>query len=100
MKKMSEVFKLPSNVLVNLDNELHDDRGRLLAEFSSRQYAKAASHAINHVDALADALELIVNDYNSYRAVNEIDMTDDHCAKLHQKMINADKALAAYRGDK
>lgn len=90
MKLMSDIFALPLSGLdvgptMNCTSIGDDD---------------AIAHAINHIDALADALESLLTDYNQYRAVNEIDMTDDHSAKLHLKMMNADQVLKSYRGEK
>jgi hypothetical protein len=51
-------------------------------------------------DSLADALESLTSDYVSYRAVNGIDLTDDHSAALDVKMNLAIAALAAYWGEK
>ena len=87
MKRMSEVFDLP----------LHELDIAYCVNTSSEADALAA-RAINHVDALADAFESLVTDYNQYCAVNGIDITDDHCANLHEKMVDA--LLAAYRGEK
>ena len=91
MKKMSDVFELP------LD-------GRrlplIIAEDTTREEDLAIAHAINHVDALAGALDALVSDYNQYREINGIDLTDDHCAKLDVKMATAEAALSAYRGEK
>lgn len=94
MKKMSEVFELPIN------HEYLEVYGPERAGITYAEAEKHAAHAINHVDALAEALEAIVSDYNQYRAVNGIDLTDDHCAKLDVKMATAEAALAAYRGEK
>lgn len=99
MKKMSEVFELPIKTPTwSVDNVL-DASGKSVASFKRGDYAESAAHAINHADALADALESIVSDYNQYRAVNGIDLTNDHCAKLDVKMAAAEAALAAYRGE-
>ncbi len=61
MKKMSEIFDLPVNVPVGNDDGLHDDCGGLIAEFPSRIAAKHTAHAINHVDALANALDELLS---------------------------------------
>lgn len=83
MKKMSEIFNgKPCGFSVRMTDE----------------QVSAGQHCINHADALADALESIVSDYNQYRAVNGIDLTDDHCAKLDVEMEAAEAALVAYRG--
>jgi hypothetical protein len=89
MKRMNEVFELPVS-----GEEMQDH----VAFRTFGDEDDAIAHAINNVDKLADALEALVSDYNQYRAVNEIDMTDDHSAKLHEKMATAEQALAAYRG--
>lgn len=95
MKRMSDVFELPLDCDyfavdgyqpikdLSIDNQLEAD--------------KYAANAINHVDSLADALEALTSDYVSYRAINDIDLTDDHSAKLDAKMNAAIAALAAYR---
>ncbi len=76
MRRMSDVFGLPVTAtnLVHVANEttLDDD--------------KAVIHAINHVDALADALELLLSD----KAIFKIDN------KNHAQAVSA---LVDYRGD-
>lgn len=51
MKKMSEVFELPIN------HEFLEVYGPERAGVPYAEAEKHAAHAINHVDALADALE-------------------------------------------
>lgn len=88
-KRTNECFRLPVNVPVNADNELHDDRGSLLAEFTSRSRAKSAAHAINHADALADALGALLY------AVTRADKNG-----LNDQVVSAAKVFNAYRGAK
>jgi len=77
MKRMSDVFELPITAtnLIHVANEtaLEDD--------------KAIIHAINHFDALADALESLTSDIES----NNNPRYSYECAIA---------ALAAYRGEK
>ena len=90
MKRMNEVFELPVNASLLgfvFDHTTLDDD-------------KSIANAINHIDSLADALESLTSDYVSYRAVNGIDLTDDHSAALDVKMNLAIAALAAYWGAK
>lgn len=77
MKKMSEVFELP----------LHELDIAYCVNTSSEADALAA-HAINHVDALADALELMID--NNWKSAHE-----RQCAQLVAKA-----AIEAYRGVK
>jgi hypothetical protein len=86
MKRMNEVFELPVNEI------------DICEAIDCYSEAKVAAHAINHVDALADALESLTSDYTSYKAINDIDFTDDHSFALEVKMNAAIAALAAYRG--
>lgn len=109
MKRMSDVFMLP--VIASLMD--HEHAGEITQSGESHycledsrywmasdaEHIEAAAHAINHVDALADALEALTSDYASYRAINGIDLTDDHNSKLDVKMNSAIAALAAYRGE-
>jgi hypothetical protein len=90
MKRMSDVFELP----VRATNLIH------VANETTLEDDKAIIHAINHVDALADALEALTSDYTNYLAVNDTDLTDDHAAALNVKMNLAIAVLAAYRGEK
>jgi hypothetical protein len=90
MKRMNDIFELPV-------------RAALLGfvfDVTTPDDDKAIANAINHIDSLADALESLTSDYVSYRAVNGIDLTDDHSAALDVKMNLAIAALAAYRGEK
>lgn len=88
MKRMDEVFELPVSLAVNY---LFDAEDNDVARFESCHQSKAAAHAINHVDALADALEMLLK---------ELDSTYIGSANLSDRIHDADAALAAYRGDK
>jgi hypothetical protein len=79
MKKLSDVFELPVS-------------GQDVSEFyyldcSDEEDDDAIAHAINHVDALADALEVMIQ-HNWHAA---------HHRKEAQKV--AEQALKAYRGE-
>lgn len=80
MKKMSEVFELP------ISHERLEVYGPKRAGIPYAEAEKHAAHAINHVDALADALELLLNDKAMIHASNE-------------KHLQAKAALAAYSGE-
>ena len=100
MKRMSDVFELP--VSVDSDGDIPvNSGGWLITSTDVREpAAQHAARAINHVDALADALEALTSDYAYYMAVNDLDLTDDHSAALNVKMNLAIAVLAAYRGEK
>lgn len=68
------------------------------ATFCSQEQAQIAARCINHADKLAEALEAILTDYNRYTTIYPVDMTDDHCAKLHGLMVSANRVVVAYRG--
>ncbi len=95
MKRMDEVFELP----VAAGERDHDEddifqaggNGVWCATFCSDYQAKAAAHAINHVDELADALEALLK---------ELDLTCIGSANLSDRIHDADAVLAAYRGEK
>lgn len=92
MKRMSEVFKLPvsSNMLFNCELVVGKNPvgGNSCVEFHSVEQVECAARAINHVDALADALQVMVN--HNWSASKE--------RRDAQKI--AESALAAYRGEK
>lgn len=100
MKRMSEVFELPLSNSHEFIYEAGKEFDYCMASFDEYDQAKSAAAAINHVDALADALESLTSDYTSYKAINDIDLTDDHSFALEVKMNAAIAALAAYRGEK
>lgn len=87
MKRMSEVFELP---LSYVD----------AAEFTvnlTKDEVKAVQLSVNHVDALADALEMMLSDnltMSKWLSDNYWDAEDSENFK------QAKKALAAYRGGK
>lgn len=81
MKRMSEVFELP---LSYVD----------VAEFTVNLTIDEVFHvraAINHVDALADALGALLK---------ELDLTYVPSSNLSDAIESADMALVAYRGTK
>jgi len=90
MKRMSDVFKLP----VSVDHYgLNDANSKTLIDGydALEVHLNAAAHALNHVDALADALDVC------------IEILGDMPAELMQNVRaynQASAALAAYRGDK
>jgi hypothetical protein len=89
MKRMNEVFELP--VASGERGYEADDifqaggNGVWCATFCSDEQAKSACSAINHVDALADALECLLNRLH-YEGCDFADMAV------------AATALSAYRG--
>ena len=89
MKKMSEVFDdMPLHIngitcMMDIYQQSNPDEPHQLV-------AKHAAHAINHVDALAGALDELLFAVASARK-------DD---SINNKIIAAAKALAAYRGEK
>jgi len=79
MRRMNEVFALPITG-ENLS-------GTIRSGMTDTNEESAIAHAINHVDALADALESLINFTSSFGA--------------HNDSIRAAKAaLSAYRGNK
>lgn len=95
MKRMSEVFELPvkSSIFevsgyipakeVNIENGVEAD--------------EYAAHAINHVDALADALEIMLSENSTMSKWLSDNYWD---AEDSENFKKAKKALASYRGDK
>ena len=84
MKRMSEIFDLP----VHIDGTIGIRSHGLNSTFEQDDHA---AHAINHVDALADALAAFV-DFKS-DGVKSVGDDDELWA-------NAESALKAYRGEK
>ena len=84
MKRMNEIFNLP----VTDKNLTH------VANYTSLEDDAAIIHAINHVDALADAL----NDVLEMAWI----LSEDDKTEFNQRtpVIKAKSALAAYRGEK
>ncbi len=74
-----------------------DGTDECVAEFNTPEQAMIAARAINHADKLAEALEAILTDYNRHVAIYPVDMTDDHCANLHELMVCATSVIEAYR---
>lgn len=83
MKRMSEVFDIPM--------EWHDLDFQV-AEGSFGVTHEYAAHAINHVDALADALVVIIE-----LALIKWGNLD---SEVYAEIEKAKEALAAYRGKK
>jgi hypothetical protein len=81
MKKISDVFELPID---HKQLELYGAKEKQGISFCEAE--EHAAHAINHVDALADALESIINASQLY--MEDWSVLDD-----------AKAALAAYRGE-
>lgn len=91
MSRMSEVFELPVKVGEGYGCCLLYSEDAPIASFNYEDYSSYAAHAINHVDALADALSALLK---------ELDLTYVHCSNLSDAIESADMALVAYRGDK
>lgn len=94
MKRMSEVFRLPLNAPIPEDDCVFNSKGSFISEFKSRAEAEHAAHAINHVDALADALESMMNE-----AWLQSELLADEFDKI-PAVKKAKAALKAYRGEK
>lgn len=77
MKKMSKIFELP----IGRVNLMH------LLDKTSCEEDAAIINAINHVDALAEALEIMID--SNWKSAHE-----RQCAQLVSKA-----ALARYRGE-
>jgi hypothetical protein len=92
MKRMSEVFELPVSGVDIQGSGIYFDQ-----QESDRLVDDAIAHSINHVDALADALELLFDDYKELA-----DSGDAGNWKLEETDVGmkAMAALAAYRGEK
>ena len=70
MKRMSEVFEFPAAVgggRFGKDTIYGaDGNGEWVATFETDEQAQHAAHAINHADALADALESLLKSTAGY----------------------------------
>ena len=89
MKRMNEVFELP--VSSNGGNHIYETgSGWHVCQFYGADKAQHAVHAINHVDALADALEALLVE------------SQCHAGSLgfYQAQDAAKSALKACRGEK
>jgi len=85
MKKMSEVFELPvSDMDLAYLTSQAEDGSMTLAE---NNRCRHAAHAINHVDALADALHDLI-------------LSCRHTQSNILACTYAEEALKSYRGDK
>jgi hypothetical protein len=87
MKKMSEVFELPLSQLPEADDQIQDANGDWTLIVRLPWRTDYAIKAINHVDAMADALESCAD---LLSRIN-FESADEYQA--------AKAALAAYRGD-
>jgi len=91
MSLMQKVFNLPVN---NSGAMIEESSGNLCAKFNLPNEAKAAAHAINHVDALAESLEKITE--LAWLLSN--DLGDEF--ELRPEVVQAKATLSAYRGEK
>lgn len=87
MKKMSEVFELPLVQMPEADDQIQDANGDWVLVVRLPWRADYAAHAINHADALAEALEAVLP-FCQGRTKEQIDA-----------WAAAKDALAAYRGE-
>lgn len=93
MKRMSEVLNI--RVVKNAFYDASNDSW--ICAFVDEEKAQRAAHAINHVDALADALEIMLSDNSTMSKWLSDNYWD---AEDSENFKQAKKALAAYRGDK
>jgi L-fucose mutarotase/ribose pyranase (RbsD/FucU family) len=100
MKRMNEVFDLPLVGELNCGEPFLADSDFYFASFDDElsyadgkglERATHAAHAINNVDALADALEACMNTMAYTATIDQ---------KAMERYSNAIAALAAYRGEK
>lgn len=92
MKRMSEVFQLPVKKGDGFSCRiLYSGQGLPLATFCFEDDSQHAAHAINHVDALADALSALI------KLVDDKEDADMFRNSAYKESV---QALAAYRGDK
>lgn len=87
MKRMSEVL----NVRVVKNVFYENDGQRWICAFVDEEKAQHATHAINHVDALADALEAMIKSH---------ELVGGATSGYYAVLANAKSALEAYRGAK
>jgi hypothetical protein len=92
MKRMDEVFELPVIAGCYSEDEvdIFDDKHIWQGTINGVVEALSVAHAINHVDALADALETLLDAVLFKRAEDSI----------NNQIIAAAQALSKYRGDK
>lgn len=100
MKRMDEVFNFPLDLEENNNRAHLSDSEVYIATFDGAKrwddtialrQGRYATHAINHVDALADALE---------ECMSTIAYAATISPKAMEQYSKAIAALAAYRGDK
>lgn len=117
MKKMSEVFELPLAGEESQGETFLSDKNYYFASFDDElsygdgkglERAQYAAHAINHVDALADALESMLVEvkcmaHSKWDANTEGSSTfelSDELLEFNSAFGDEIAALAAYRGEK
>ena len=84
MKRMSDVFELPIDTSAAFAYGYATIKdAAIIGQYPAAQHA---AHAINHVDALADALELMLGRFGKFNHTSEL-------------IIRAEQALSAYRGE-
>jgi hypothetical protein len=90
MKRMNDIFELP--VSSNDGNHMYETGSRWhVSQFYGAEKAQHAAHAINHVDALADALAV---------AAELLGAAHAECIENERAYHQALAALAAYWGEK
>lgn len=87
-KRMSDVFELPVN------STLFHAVERNQIKLDLPDASKHAAHAINHVDALADALAVMLDVSERLAVVADFDLA------LRPEYEKAKSALSAYWGEK
>lgn len=103
MKKISEVFELPLAGEENRGEPFLSDENYYFASFDDElsyedgkglERARHAAHAINNVDALADALAYALDVLAHCKA------DAGYSSRQTKAAIAGDEALKAYRGEK
>ena len=90
MEKMYDVFELPVSYSGEFIYEKDQECNWCCGSFDTESQARLVSHAINHVDSLADALERLTET----KVINP-----QYLGQLGVDAINnAKAALVAYRG--
>lgn len=106
MKRMDEVFNFPLDLEENNNRAHLSDSEVYIATFDGAKrwddtialrQGRYATHAINHVDALADALDAL---FQSYKALADSGDAGNWSVEDLDEGKKAKAALAAYRGEK
>lgn len=105
MKRMDEVFEFPLDVEQRNYTAYMSDSNICFACFDNAishggddlSRAQHVAHAINHVDALADALEAL---FQSYKALADSGDAGNWSVEDLDEGKKAIAALAVYRGEK